>query len=44
MLLLLLIQRVQDIKYIGVLIGQSLNWKNHIEMVKSKLSKVASAS
>ena len=31
------IQRVQ-----GVLIDESLNWKNHIKMVKSKLSKVAS--
>ena len=36
------IQRVQATKFLGVLIDESLNWKNHINMVKSKLSKVAS--
>ena len=36
------IQRVQATKFLGVLIDQSLNWKNHIKMVKSNLSKVAS--
>ena len=36
------IQRVQATKLLGVLIDESLNWKNHINMVKSKLSKVAS--
>ena len=30
-------------KFLVVLIDESLNWKNHINMVKSKLSKVASA-
>ena len=34
------IQRVQATKCIGVLNDQSLNWEKHIEMVKSKLSKV----
>ena len=36
------IQRVQATTFLGVLIDESLNWKNHINMVKSKLSKVAS--
>ena len=36
------IQRVQATKFLGVLIDESLNWNNHINMVKSKLSKVAS--
>ena len=36
------IQRVQATKFLGVLIDESLNWKNQINMVKSKLSKVAS--
>ena len=36
------IQRVQATNFLGVLIDESLNWKNHINMVKSKLSKVAS--
>ena len=36
------IQRVQATKFLGVLIDESLNWKNHINIVKSKLSKVAS--
>ena len=35
------IQRVQASKFHGVLIDESLNWKNHINMEKSKLSKVA---
>ena len=38
------IQRVQATTFLGVLIDQSLNWKNRIEMVKSKLSKVASVT
>ena len=36
------IQRVQATKVLSFLIDESLNWKNHIKMVKSKLSKVAS--
>ena len=36
------IQRVQATTFLGVLIDESLNWKNHINMLKSKLSKVAS--
>ncbi|KAK2182921.1 hypothetical protein NP493_332g01024 [Ridgeia piscesae] len=36
------IQRVQATTFLGVLINESLNWKNHFNMVKSKLSKVAS--
>ena len=36
------IQKVQATKFVGILIDESLNWKNHIKMVKSKLSKVAS--
>ena len=35
------IHRVQATKCLGVLIDESVNWKNHINMVKSKLSKVA---
>ena len=37
-------QRIQVTKCLGVLIDESLNWKNHITMVKSKLSKVASVT
>ena len=36
------IQRVQATTFLGVLTDESLNWKNHIKMVISKLSKVAS--
>ena len=36
------IQRVQATKFFGVLIDESLTWKNHIKMVKSNLSKVTS--
>ncbi|KAK2190157.1 hypothetical protein NP493_87g00021 [Ridgeia piscesae] len=42
MLLSLSLQRVQAPKCLGVLIDESLNWKNHINLVKAKLSKVAS--
>ena len=37
-----IIQRVQATTFLGVLIDELLNWKNHINMMKSKLSKVAS--
>ncbi|KAK2188266.1 hypothetical protein NP493_138g04008 [Ridgeia piscesae] len=34
------IQRVQATHFLGILIGESLNWKNHINMVKSKVASV----
>ena len=36
------IERVDATKFIGVVIDQSLNWNNHINLVRSKLAKVAS--
>ena len=36
------IERVDATKFLGVVIDQSLNWNNHINLVWSKLAKVAS--
>ena len=36
------IERVDATKFLGVVIDQSLNWNNHINLVRSKLAKVAS--
>ena len=35
-----IIRRVQTAKFPGVLVDKSLNWKNHINLVKSKLAKI----
>ena len=35
-------ERVEATKFLGVVIDESLNWNNHISLVKSKLAKVAS--
>ena len=37
----MIIQRDKATKFLGVLFEQSLNWKNYINMVTFKLSKVA---
>ena len=36
------IERVETTQFLGVVIDESLNWYNHISLVKSKLAKVAS--
>ena len=36
------IERVDATKFLGVVIDQSLNWNNHINLVWSKVAKVAS--
>ena len=33
------IQRVTDAKFLGVIVDQHLNWKDHISMVSHKISK-----
>ena len=33
------LDRVYDTKFLGILIDDKLNWKEHIGMIKSKLSK-----
>ena len=38
----IVIERVDATKFLGVVIDQSLNWNNHINLVRSKLAKVAS--
>ena len=35
------IARVHETKFLGVFTDDDLNWKHHINMVRSKLSKVA---
>ena len=35
-------KRVQCTKFLSLIINESLNWKNHINVVKSKLGKVSS--
>ena len=36
------IERVEATQFLGVVIKESLNWNNHISLVKSKLAKDAS--
>ena len=36
------VTRVQSSKFIGIIIDENLNWKPHIQLVKSKLSKTLS--
>ena len=36
------IERVDATKFLGLVIDQSVNWNNHINLVRSKLAKVAS--
>ena len=36
------IERAEATKFLGIVIDESLNWNNHISLVKSKLAKVAS--
>ena len=33
------LQRVQETKYLGVIIDENLNWKSHIKLVKAKVSR-----
>ena len=33
------IKRVQSIKFLGVIVDENLNWKNHIDLVHNKISK-----
>ena len=33
------VTRVQSSKFLGIIIDENLNWKPHIQLVKSKLSK-----
>ena len=36
------VTRVQSSKFLGIIIDENLNWKPHIQLVKSKLSKTLS--
>ena len=36
------VSRVQSSKFLGIIIDENLNWKPHIQLVKSKLSKTLS--
>ena len=36
------IQRVTKAKFLGVIVDQHLNWKDHISMVSHKISKLCS--
>ena len=36
------VTRVQSSKFLGIIIDENLNWKTHIQLVKSKLSKTLS--
>ena len=33
------LDRVSKIKYLGVILDESLKWKSHIELIKSKISR-----
>ena len=33
------VTRVQSSKFLGIIIDENLNWKPHMQLVKSKLSK-----
>ena len=37
-----IIDRVSVTKFLGILIDEGLNWKEHINLIKSKLSKTVS--
>ena len=38
------VTRVQSSKFLGIIIDENLNWKPHIQLVKSKLSKTLSTT
>ena len=33
------LDRVSEIKYLGVILDESLKWKSHIKLIKSKISR-----
>ena len=33
------LERISEIKYLGVILDEKLNWKSHIELIKSKISR-----
>jgi hypothetical protein len=36
------IQRVESIKYLGIIIDDKLTWKNHVESIRNKLKRLSS--
>ena len=35
------LQRVSEIKYLGVIVDEKLNWQRHIELIKTKISRAS---
>ena len=33
------LKRVKSIKFLGVILGENINWNRHIELVENKISK-----